>query len=1065
MRDYARPIWNAEHTRIVRILGAAQDITKNKQVEAVQRFLSEASNLLASSLDYETTLTHVAQLAIPQLADWCMIHLVDDNYTLRRVALTFADPAKQPLAEELQRDYPLEVNAPYSFPHVIRTGQPELIPEVSDAGLQKIAQNQRHLDLLRALGFCSTLSVPLIARDHTLGSIMLGTAESGRRYSHADLQIGMELASRVALAVDNARLFAERTSSEQRLRHQNEELNALHDMTFGLINRLEINSLLESLVVRSGALLDTPHGYLYVADPDQNALVVRVASGIFTSQVRYRLKLGQGLAGQVWQTGQALAIDNYGEWSEHRTDLDHLGLRALVSVPIRAGTEFMGVLGLAYLKGERTFGTAEISLLERFAELASLALENARLYSAAQQEIAVRCHTEAALRSAETDLRAAMALAEAATRSKSEFLAHMSHDMRTPLSSAIGITALLQQTNLDTQQHEMVEIIRASGDALLALLNNLLDLSKIEAGKLTLEEHPFELRACIEAAIDLVTGKVADKQLDLAYTLAFNAPTILIGDQQRLRQILVDLLSNAAKFTNTGGIFISVAARPLTQECYELHFSVADTGVGIAPSQLDKIFDSFHQLDSSAAAQSPGTGLGLTIGKRLSEIMGGRMWVESTLGIGSTFSFTVNLAAIPDPPGERSATLAGLAGRHMLVIDRHAQTQQALTSYAQSAGMPISVVGSLPEALALARTGARFDVVVADIRAAGGDQAALSHQLREQLAMPALPMILLAPLGQRDDRIRSEQHNLLRKPLKLSQLQATLISIFTDQRPGTSEHLPQSTTDERPASKLPCILVAEDDRANNQLAQRILDKLGYPHTSVSSGAQALAALEHEHYDIVLLDIQMPDLDGIEATRMIRRRYPSDRQPYLIALTATTSPDIRALCLQAGMNAYLTKPLQIPELQAVLARYAAYTADQPPHAEDLRARILGTSAADNPPAAYTPEPLDHQTLDRVRALFGPDQIGRLHELIERYNNDTAAVITRMHAANAAGDHSVLEHAVHQLKSSSAIVAALPLTNLCKQFETAMQTTSSDERQAWIDRIEAEFIRVRAALQSL
>jgi signal transduction histidine kinase len=750
MRDYARPIWDAEHTRVVRILGAAQDITKHKHAEATQHFLAEASKLLASSLDYETTLVHVAQLAIPQLADWCMIHLIDDTYSVRRVALTFADPAKQPLAEELQRDYPLSMNSPYSYPHVIRTGQPELIPEITDQDMQSIAHDARHLALLRALGFCSTVCVPLIARERTIGSILLGTAESGRRYGAADLQIAEELAVRVALAVDNARLFAERSTTANRLRRQNEELTALHDMALGLIDRLDVDNLLSALVVRAGGLLDTPHGYLYVFDQATNELVIRIASGIFQDHIGYRLRYGQGLAGRVWETGRPLAIENYQLWSQRRADLDPLPLHAIVSVPIRAGTDFVGVLGLAYVEPARTFGAAEIELLQRFADLASLALENARLYSAAQQEIAERRHTEAALLAAEANLRAAKDQAEAATRAKSEFLSHMSHDIRTPISSAIGITRLLEHTNLDTEQRELVDIIRISGDVLLTLVNNFLDLAKIEAGKLTLERQPFVLQSCIEAMIDLVAGDVIAKQIDLAYTLDSHLPAILIGDQPRLQQILINLLSNAVKFTSTGGILLAVEGRPSPTGRHEVHIRVADTGSGIPPERLEHVFTPFEQADVMAARPTPGTGLGLAIAKQLSELMGGRMWVESAVGHGSTFHFTICVDAATDQlaaPAGVDPELLALRGQRLLIVDRKAQTRHAISVYAQANGMRASVARTAKDALALAEGGARFDLAVIDLRDATIESGWLGTALRERYGMPQLRLIGLVPLG------------------------------------------------------------------------------------------------------------------------------------------------------------------------------------------------------------------------------------------------------------------------------------------------------------------------------
>lgn len=1067
MRDYARPIWNAEHTHVVRILGAAQDITKHKHAETTQHFLAEASKLLASSLDYEITLVNVAQLAIPQLADWCIIHLIDDDYVLRRVALTFADPAKQPLADELQRDYPLEMDAPYSYPHVIRTGQPELIPEVSDQGLQMIAHNPRHLELLRVLGFCSTLNVPLIARNRTIGAIMLGTAESGRRYAEADLRIAEELASRVALAVDNARLFAERTSSEQRLHRQNEELTALHDMTLGLIDRLDVDNLLSALVIHAGGLLDTAHGYLYVFDQETNELVVRVASGIFVDQIGYRLKRGQGLAGRVWETGQPLAIENYLLWSNRQPDLDPMQLQAIASVPIRAGADLGGVLGLAYLEQTRTFSQAEIELLQRFADMASLALENARLYNAAQQELAERRHTEAALLDAEAGMRAAKEQAEAATRAKSEFLAQMSHDMRTPISSAIGITRLLEGTNLDAGQRELVNIIRISGDVLLTLVNNFLDLAKIESGKLTLEHHAFVLQDCIEGVFDLVAGDVIAKQIDLAYTIDPHIPAILVGDQQRLQQILANLLSNAAKFTATGGILLAANGEPTSTGQYEIHMSVADTGVGIPPEWLEHVFTPFEQVDIMNTRPTSGTGLGLAIAKQLSELMGGHMWLESAVGQGSTFHFTICVDPASDlsfaaAPAADAIEITALRGKQLLIVDHNVQSRHAFSVYAQELGMHTTLASTANQALELAEAGAHFDLAVVELRDATIEGMWLGTTLREHYRMPDLHLIVLVPLGFRDDEIYGEIFDVIvHKPLKLSQLREALLRSIAGFRAAEMGQATPSYSDQwQHGAPLPRILLVEDDHANRQLGIRILQQLGYPHTAVSTGSEALAAIEREHYELVLLDVQLPDIDGLQVARRIRERGVQHWQPYLIALTADTQPSTRAACMSAGMDAYLSKPLQMSDLHAALGIYHNSVTTT---AAPLGPRAFVRAAPPSAISVSAAGALDPQALERLRSLFGPHR-ARLDSLIEHYCADTAILPAKMKQAAAENDLDTLRLSLHQLKSSSAIVAALRLANVCKQFETALDSNTNDDWHIGIQAIEAEIMLVQTALQA-
>jgi CheY-like chemotaxis protein/HPt (histidine-containing phosphotransfer) domain-containing protein len=555
-----------------------------------------------------------------------------------------------------------------------------------------------------------------------------------------------------------------------------------------------------------------------------------------------------------------------------------------------------------------------------------------------------------------------------------------------------------------------------------------------------------------------VASKLVAKGLDLAYMLDLDVPTILFGDQHRLGQILLNLVSNAAKFTESGGILITVTAQAHSEATYEIHFGIADTGIGIPPAQHAQVFNAFQQLHSQGAQESPGVGLGLAIAKQLSELMGGRMWLESTVGVGSTFHFTILADAPPGQPGEQPAALANLAGKHLLIVDQKAQSQQALSAYARVRNMQVSIASSAQQALSARAPERPFDVVVADIRAGSQGPAALVAQLREHFGSPALPVILLAPLGPHDTSALADQHDmLLRKPIKLSQLQELLLRLFGDRQPRGGIEVTGAQPAPAPAARLPRILLAEDDRATQQLGLRILQNLGLPHAAVNTGSQALAALEERHYEIVLLDIQMPGMTGLEAARLIRQRCSSDRQPYLIAITASTEAEVRAECLKAGIDDYLLKPLEIPQLQAALARYYAHIAAPTSHAEQLLQHELGTPAGAPPTSAA----LDPDGLDRIRTLFGPQQ-EKLRALFASYGEDSTELVRQMYAANAAGDLQQLQQNVHQLKSGSTIVAALPLASLCTQFEQAIYSAEPTNLQTWIERIAAELSEVKHAL---
>jgi signal transduction histidine kinase/CheY-like chemotaxis protein len=839
------------------------DITDRKRAEEAQRFLADASTVLSSSLDYEATLATVARLAVPRLADWCMVHVLESDQSVRRITLVVADPAKQALADELQRNYPLHPNAPYSYPLVLRTGKAELIGEVSDAGLACIARDDRHLELLRAIGFQSTMSVPLIARGRTLGTLMLATAESGRRYTSTDLVLAEDLARRAALAMDNARLF-----------------NDLH----------------------------------------------------------------------------------------------------------------------------------------------------------------------------------------ASDRAKSEVLAHMSHEIRMPISGVLGMTDLLLETDLDAEQHDFVATIHTSGKALLAMINGILDFSKIEAGKLELESAAFDLQACVEEAIDMVAIMAADKQLDLACTFDPCTPAKLIGDMTRLRQILVNLLSNAIKFTHLGDIFVSAEARALGDNRYELHFSIADTGVGIPADRIQDIFTPFRQIGATTYRRYGGTGLGLAISQRLVELMGGRIWVESQVGAGSTFHFTMRTTAAPSAPAIGQGAAPLLAGKRMLIVDEHGPSQQALVAQAQAWGMlPCATVSAL-DALAWIRQSQPFDVAVVDVRNSDMPGLMLAAEIRRYRDARALPLIMLDLLGRREAQLSAAEGDyqvLLHKPLKRLQLQAALTSIFGS-RPFHANPPAKRVYADEPWERgnAPRILLAEDDSINQQVMLHILQKLGYQTELVRDGALALEALERRHYDMALLDVQMPEKDGLEVARTVRQRLPADRQPYLIAVTANVLHGAREECLSAGMNDYISKPIQIEELIKVIEMH--------------RMRARPAEAAQSPPESpwlgEQPEddsvdgrvPIDAEALRQTRQLLGEDAPQQLAHMIDRFLADTADLLDVMESAAACGDTDAVQRNAHKLKSSSALVAATVLSDLCDKLERAIRTNTPVDLCEQVQRIATEFMRVKSAL---
>jgi signal transduction histidine kinase/DNA-binding response OmpR family regulator/PAS domain-containing protein/HPt (histidine-containing phosphotransfer) domain-containing protein len=763
------------------------------------------------------------------------------------------------------------------------------------------------------------------------------------------------------------------------------------------------NLSLETIFATTVAQIHAAFGYqlvsLYLVEESQ--LVLKAQIGY--TNIAPQIPLDQSLGGQISQAWRPRFIRDTSH--EPSLAIGTPAATAAIMLPLRRGKDHTQSCPLGLLcvesTGEPSLGDDDYSLLQLLAEQVSVAIVNARLFS---------------------DLRASEAAAAAAARAKSEFLANMSHEIRTPLNAVLGAVSLILATSPTPEQRRLLDLIRTSGTALLNQLSDILDFAMLESGRLPLNLIPFDPRQCLSEALDLVRPQALVKQISLRAGIAEQTPTCLISDRDRLRQILLLLLDNAVKFTDAGEVSLTLSSHLRADQRYELEIIVRDTGPGLSPELAARLFQSFAQGHGAANRRHGGTGLGLAMARRLSELLGGSLTVSSTPGHGATF--TVTISADPAPPQFHfflPGIVPRLRGRRLLILAPSAEERWIISLQTRAWGMlPVAPYTSAA-ALDLLRRDEPFDLALVSIQADDEASPHLIQDLRALRSAEHLPILVLGTPTARLQRCQSViggVQSWLPGPIKATQLHAMLLTLLAPAVEPSEAELLTSLN----------VLLVEDDPTNQLLIEHLLGLTGHKVTAVTSAAAALAALERQRFDLALLDVQLPHMDGLELARTICRRWPRQDRPPLVALTANALIGDRERCLAAGMDDYLCKPVNLDALQQLLARY------QPP----------------------TTAPVSMPNL--------PSQISphAFAIVVRTYLDDTSRLIEAMQGAAELANAALLTRLAHKLKSSSAIVGAMPLSRLCSELEAGAHDADPDQLCATVAAISAEYQRTSALL---
>jgi len=944
----------------------------------------------------------------------------------------------------------------------------------------------------------SYLGVPILVGENAIGVISVQSTREEGRFGEAESGLLATIAANVGVAIQNARLFEAQRAAERRYRELVEELplGVYTDDPVPKAASEYVSPRVEEIFGYPREAWSEPEFFASILHPDdRDETIAKHAAALARGDDRWSFEYrviaadgrtvfvrddarivkddeGKPLYVQGFMmdvTGQALAHAEIRRQKQYFESLVEVSPVAIVVMDAdeRVTRWNPAATGLFGWSAEEAVGKLIDELvLEPGQTEESRKVTREAIASGRAQHIGRRLRKDGAIVDVElmlvpleidgehvgfyaiyhdiTELQRAREEAEAATQAKSAFLATMSHEIRTPMNAVTGMTDLLLGTELTGEQRELAEVVRSSGDALLSVIDDILDYSKIEAGKLELEREPFELRECVEGALDIVAPRAWEKELELGCLIDEDAPAGIVGDAARLRQVLLNLLSNAVKFTDAGEVVVLVDAEPAGPGSYRLDIAVRDTGIGIPPDRMDRLFASFSQVDASTTRRFGGTGLGLAISKRLVELMDGTISVQSEQGKGSSFRIALafDAAEVPARLSLQDA-LPHLAGKRILVVDDNATNREIVTRHARSWAMEPVAVERPRDALALIAAGEPFDVGVLDMMMPEMDGVTLAREIRRHRSERELPLLLLTSLGRLPQaRSAGAFSAQLAKPLKASQLYNALLRLVA--AGVETEEAVEAATDGKPAPSTLRILLAEDNSMNQKVALRLLERLGYGADVVSNGLEALEAVERQPYDVVLMDVQMPELDGLDASRQICERRPPSSRPRIIAMTANAMPEDREACLAAGMDDYLAKPILADELAEALRRVKPL-----PREGEVSFENGGVT-------------VDAAALENLRELGGDDF---LDEVIDTFLADAPTLIATLGASLAAQHADELRRAAHTLKSNGATLGAPGFSELCRALEQRAKSGRLEDASELVGRIEQEYRALEEALAAL